>query len=129
MQTFLTRIRNANQAKHEVLEVPASNIKKGIAEILKREGFVKNVEVIEDDKQGIIRVFLKYGQNGERVITNLKRISKPGLRVYAKREDVPKVLSGLGIAIISTSEGLLTDKEARQKNVWWRSYRLRLVRG
>ena len=76
---FLTRIRNANQAKHEVLEVPASNIKKGIAEILKREGFVKNVEVIEDDKQGIIRVFLKYGQNGERVITNLKRISKPGL--------------------------------------------------
>ena len=113
----LTRIRNANQAKHEVLEVPASNIKKGIAEILKREGFVKNVEVIEDDKQGIIRVFLKYGQNGERVITNLKRISKPGLRVYSKREDVPKVLNGLGIAIISTSEGLLTDKEARQKNV------------
>ena len=111
---FLTRIRNANQAKHEV---PASNIKKGIAEILKREGFVKNVEVIEDDKQGIIRVFLKYGQNGERVITNLKRISKPGLRVYSKREDVPKVLNGLGIAIISTSEGLLTDKEARQKNV------------
>ena len=94
---FLTRIRNANQAKHEVLEVPASNIKKGIAEILKREGFVKNVEVIEDDKQGIIRVFLKYGQNGEKVIT--------------------KVLNGLGIAILSTSEGLLTDKEARQKNV------------
>ena len=114
---FLTRIRNANQAKHEVLEVPAKKKKKGIAEILKREGFVKNVEVIEDDKQGIIRVFLKYGQNGERVITNLKRISKPGLRVYAKREDVPKVLNGLGIAIISTSEGLLTDKEARQKNV------------
>ena len=114
---FLTRIRNANQAKHEVLEVPASNIKKGIAEILKREGFVKNVEVIEDDKQGIIRVFLKYGQNGEKVITNLKRVSKPGLRVYKKREDLPKVLNGLGIAILSTSEGLLTDKEARQKNV------------
>ena len=112
---FLTRIRNANQAKHEVLEVPASKIKKGIAEILKREGFVKNVEVVEDDKQGIIRVFLKYGQNGERVITNLKRVSKPGLRVYTKREDMPKVLNGLGIAIISTSEGLLTDKEARQK--------------
>lgn len=112
---FLTRIRNANQAKHEVLEVPASNIKKGIADILKREGFVKNVEVIEDDKQGIIRVFLKYGQNGERVITNLKRISKPGLRVYTKHEDMPKVLNGLGIAIVSTSEGLLTDKEARQK--------------
>lgn len=114
---FLTRIRNANQAKHEVLELPASNIKKGIAEILKREGFVKNVEVIEDDKQGIIRVFLKYGANGEKVITNLKRVSKPGLRVYKKREDLPKVLNGLGIAILSTSEGLLTDKEARQKNV------------
>lgn len=114
---FLTRIRNANQAKHEVLEVPASNIKKGIAEILKREGFVKNVEIIEDDKQGIIRVFLKYGTNGERVITNLNRVSKPGLRVYKKREDLPKVLNGLGIAILSTSEGLLTDKEARQKNV------------
>ena len=112
-----SRIRNANQAKHEVLEVPASNIKKGIAEILKREGFVKNVEVIEDDKQGIIRVFLKYGANGEKVITNLKRVSKPGLRVYKKREDLPKVLNGLGIAILSTSEGLLTDKEARQKNV------------
>ena len=111
------KIRNANQAKHEVLEVPASNIKKGIAEILKREGFVKNVEFIEDDKQGIIRVFLKYGQNGEKVITNLKRVSKPGLRVYKKREDLPKVLNGLGIAILSTSEGLLTDKEARQKNV------------
>ena len=114
---FLTRIRNANQANHEVLEVPASNIKKGIAEILKREGFVKNVEFIEDDKQGIIRVFLKYGQNGEKVITGLKRVSKPGLRVYKKREDLPKVLNGLGIAILSTSEGLLTDKEARQKNV------------
>ena len=114
---FLTRIRNAKQAKHEVLEVPASNIKKGIAEILKREGFVKNVEFIEDDKQGIIRVFLQYGQNGEKVITNLKRVSKPGLRVYKKREDLPKVLNGLGIAILSTSEGLLTDKEARQKNV------------
>ncbi|MGT2930616.1 30S ribosomal protein S8 [Streptococcus dentasini] len=114
---FLTRIRNANQAKHEVLEVPASKIKNGIAEILKREGFVKNVEFVEDNKQGIVRVFLKYGQNGERVITNLRRVSKPGLRVYTKREELPKVLNGLGIAIISTSEGLLTDKEARQKNV------------
>ena len=114
---YLTRIRNANQATHEVLEVPASNIKKGIAEILKREGFVKNVEYIEDDKQGVIRVFLKYDQNGGKVITGLKRISTPGLRVYKKREDLPKVLNGLGIAIISTSEGLLTDKEARQKNV------------
>lgn len=114
---FLTRIRNANQAKHDVLEVSASNMKKGIATILKNEGFVKNVEFIDDNKQGIIRVFLKYGQNGEKVITNLKRVSKPGLRVYAKREDIPKVLNGLGIAIISTSEGLLTDKEARKKNV------------
>ena len=114
---FLTRIRNANMVKHEVLEVPASKIKRDIAEILKNEGFIRDVEYIEDDKQGVIRVFLKYGQNGERVITNLKRISKPGLRVYSKREDVPKVLNGLGIAIISTSEGLLTDKEARQKNV------------
>ena len=114
---FLTRIRNANQAKHEVLEVPASNIKKGIAEILKREGFVKNVEVIEDDKQGIIRVFLKYGQNGERVITNLKRISKPGLRVYANSADLPRVLGGLGTAIISTNHGVITDKEARKLGV------------
>ncbi|MBW3480348.1 30S ribosomal protein S8 [Streptococcus mutans] len=114
---FLTRIRNANQANHSVVEAPASNIKRGIAEILKREGFVKDVEVIEDDKQGIIRIFLKYGQNGERVITGLKRISKPGLRVYTKREDVPKVLNGLGIAIISTSEGLLTDREAVKKNI------------
>ena len=113
---FLTRIRNANMRKFEVVEAPASKIKRDIANILKTEGYVKDVEFIEDDKQGIIRVFLKYGKDGEKVITNLKRISKPGLRVYAKREDVPKVLSGLGIAIISTSEGLLTDKEARQKN-------------
>ena len=114
---FLTRIRNANQAKHEVLEVPASNIKKGIAEILKREGFGNNVEVIEDDKQGIIRVFLKYGQNGERVITNLKRISKPGLRVYAGKDELPRVLGGLGTAIISTNQGVITDKEARKLGV------------
>ena len=114
---FLTRIRNANQAKHEVLEVPASNIKKGIAEILKREGFVKNVEVIEDDKQGIIRVFLKYGQNGEKVITGLKRVSKPGLRVYAGKDNLPKVLGGLGVAILSTNQGIITDKEARKLQV------------
>ena len=114
---FLTRIRNANQAKHEVLEVPASNIKKQIAEILKNEGFIKNVEYVEDDKQGVIRLFLKYGQNNERVITGLKRISKPGLRVYAKANEVPKVLNGLGIALVSTSEGVITDKEARKRNV------------
>lgn len=114
---FLTRVRNANLARHESLEVPASNVKKEIANILKREGFVKNVEVVEDDKQGVIRVFLKYGQDNERVITGLKRISKPGLRVYAKAGDVPKVLNGLGIAIVSTSEGVVTDKEARAKNI------------
>lgn len=114
---FLTRIRNANMARHESLELPASKIKKDIAEILEREGFIKNVEYMEDDKQGVIRVFLKYGKNNERVITGLKRISKPGLRVYAKAGEVPKVLNGLGIAIVSTSEGVFTDKEARAKNV------------
>lgn len=113
---FLTRIRNANMVRHESLEVPASTIKLEIAKILQREGFVREVEFIEDDKQGIIRVFLKYGKNDERVITNLKRISKPGLRVYVKADEVPKVLNGLGIAIISTSEGILTDKEARERN-------------
>ncbi|CAM2908473.1 MULTISPECIES: 30S ribosomal protein S8 [Salinicoccus] len=114
---MLTRIRNANIVRHETLEIPASNIKKEIAEILKTEGFVKNVEYIEDDKQGVIRVFLKYGSKNERVITGLKRISKPGLRVYARREELPKVLNGLGIALISTSEGVLTDKEARKRNI------------
>ncbi|KOY80159.1 30S ribosomal protein S8 [Lysinibacillus sp. FSL H8-0500] len=114
---MLTRIRNANMVRHEKLEVPASNVKKEIAEILKREGFVRDVEYVEDNKQGIIRIFLKYGKDNERVITGLKRISKPGLRVYAKTNEVPKVLSGLGIALVSTSQGLLTDKEARAKQV------------
>ena len=114
---MLTRIRNANMVRHEKLEVPASNMKKEIAEILKREGFVRDVEYVEDSKQGIIRIFLKYGQNDERVITGLKRISKPGLRVYAKTNEVPRVLNGLGIALVSTSNGLLTDKEARAKQV------------
>lgn len=114
---FLTRIRNANMVRHESLELPASRIKKDIADILKREGFIKDVEYIEDDKQNVIRVFLKYGKNNERVITGLKRISKPGLRVYAKTGEVPKVLNGLGIAIVSTSEGVITDKEARAKNI------------
>ncbi|PAQ15136.1 MULTISPECIES: 30S ribosomal protein S8 [unclassified Bacillus (in: firmicutes)] len=114
---LLTRIRNANMVRHEKLEVPASNIKKEIAEILKREGFVRDVEFIEDNKQGMIRIFLKYGANNERVITGLKRISKPGLRVYAKANEVPKVLNGLGIALVSTSNGVLTDKEARAKQV------------
>ncbi len=114
---LLTRIRNANMVRHEKLEVPASNIKKEVAEILKREGFVRDVEFIEDNKQGIIRIFLKYGSNNERVITGLKRISKPGLRVYAKADEVPRVLNGLGIALVSTSQGVLTDKEARAKQV------------
>ncbi|ASB86720.1 MULTISPECIES: 30S ribosomal protein S8 [Bacillus] len=112
---MLTRIRNANMVRHEKLEIPASKLKREIAEILKREGFIRDVEYIEDNKQGIIRVFLKYGQNNERVITGLKRISKPGLRVYAKSNEVPRVLNGLGIAILSTSHGVLTDKEARAK--------------
>lgn len=114
---MLTRIRNANMVRHEKLEVPASNVKKEIAEILKREGFIRDVEYVEDNKQGIIRIFLKYGQNNERVINGLKRISKPGLRVYAKSNEVPKVLNGLGVALVSTSNGVLTDKEARAKQV------------
>lgn len=114
---FLTRIRNANMVRHDSVEVPASKIKKDIAEILKNEGFVRDVEYIEDDKQGVIRVFLKYGADKQRVITGLKRISKPGLRSYVKADTVPKVLNGLGIAIISTSEGVITDKEARAKKI------------
>jgi small subunit ribosomal protein S8 len=114
---FLARIRNANMVKHKSLEVPASKMKRDIAGILKKEGFVKSFEYIKDDKQGIIRVFLKYSRDGERVITNLKRISKPGLRQYVKSNEVPKVLNGLGVAIISTSKGLLTDKEARARNI------------
>lgn len=114
---YLTRIRNANMAKHDSVEIPASNIKKSISEILKREGFIRDYEVEDDNKQGVIKVFLKYGPNGERVISGLKRISKPGLRNYVSAEDLPKVLNGLGIAIVSTSAGVITDKEARQKNV------------
>ncbi len=114
---FLTRIRNANMVRHDSVEVPASKIKMDIAEILKNEGFVRDVEYIEDDKQGVIRVFLKYGADKERAISGLKRISKPGLRSYVKSDAVPKVLNGLGIAIISTSEGVITDKEARAKKI------------
>ncbi|EXX88969.1 30S ribosomal protein S8 [Paenibacillus darwinianus] len=111
---MLTRIRNANTVRHETVELPASKIKKQIAEILKSEGFIRDAEYIEDSKQGMIRIFLKYGPNNERVITGLKRISKPGLRVYTKSTEVPRVLGGLGIAIISTSKGIMTDKAARQ---------------
>jgi len=114
---MLTRIRNANMVRHEKLELPASKMKRDIADILKREGFVRDYEFIEDDKQGVLRIFLKYGNNNQQVITGIKRISKPGLRVYAKAEDVPRVLNGLGIAIVSTSKGVLSDKEARSQAV------------
>lgn len=114
---FLTRIRNANTVYHDKVEAPASKIKKAIAGILKDEGFVKDCEFINDGKQGIIRVYLKYGPNKERVITGLKRISKPGLRVYVKKDEIPKVLGGLGIAIISTPKGIMTDKRARKESL------------
>ncbi|WP_078393399.1 30S ribosomal protein S8 [Shouchella patagoniensis] len=114
---MLTRIRNANLVRHEKLELPASMLKKEIADILKREGFIRDYEYIEDNKQGVIRIFLKYGTSNERVITGLKRISKPGLRVYAKSTELPRVLGGLGVALVSTSKGVLTDKEARQQQI------------
>ena len=114
---MLTRIRNANVVKHETVDVPASNMKKELSRILLEEGFVRGYDVIEDEKQGIIRIQLKYGQTGERVISGLKRISKPGMRVYADKHEVPRVLNGLGISIISTSKGILTDKQARKENV------------
>lgn len=114
---MLTRIRNANSAKHSTVEIPASKMKKSIAQILLNEGYIKGFDVIEDNKQGIIRMTLKYGSNKERVITGLRRVSKPGLRVYANCEDMPKVLKGLGIAIVSTSKGVMTDKAARKANV------------
>ncbi|HJG95872.1 MAG TPA: 30S ribosomal protein S8 [Romboutsia timonensis] len=114
---MLTRIRNANVVKHETVDVPASNMKKELSRILLEEGFIRGYDVIEDGKQGIIRIQLKYGQTGERVISGLKRISKPGMRVYADKHDVPRVLNGLGISIISTSKGILTDKQARKENV------------
>ncbi|AOQ25420.1 30S ribosomal protein S8 [Neomoorella thermoacetica] len=114
---FLTRIRNANMVYQEKVEVPASRVKRALAEILKNEGYIKNYEYIEDNKQGILRLYLKYGPNKEKVITGLKRISRPGLRVYAKKGEIPRVLGGLGVAVISTSKGILTDKEARRQGV------------
>ena len=114
---MLTRIRNALVAKHEEVQVPASNIKKAIADILTDEGYIKGYTVIEDGKQGILNINLKYASNNERVITGLKRISKPGMRVYARKDEIPKVLGGLGIAIISTSKGVMTDNEARKQGV------------
>ena len=114
---MLTRIRNANTAKHESVDVPASNLKKAIAQILLDEGYIKSFEVVEDGTQGIIRIQLKYLAGKEKVISGLRRVSKPGLRVYARCEELPKVLGGLGIAIISTSKGLMTDKEARKNAI------------
>ncbi|WAM32437.1 MULTISPECIES: 30S ribosomal protein S8 [Caldicellulosiruptor] len=114
---MLTRIRNANNARHEYVDIPASKMKKAIAQILLEEGFIKEYEIIDDGKNGIIRIKLKYGPNKERAITGLKRISKPGRRVYAGKDELPRVLGGLGIAIISTSKGIMTDKKARKEGV------------
>ena len=114
---MLTRIRNANDAKHESVDIPASNLKKSIAQILLEEGYIKNYQIVEDGKQGIIRVTLKYAAGKQKVLHGLKRVSKPGLRIYSNCEDMPKVMNGLGIAIVSTSKGVMTDKKARQANV------------
>ena len=114
---MLTRIRNANTAKHETVEIPASNLKKAIAKILLDEGYIKAYEVTDDNKQGVITITLKYGENKQRIIQGLRRVSKPGLRIYASSQELPKVKNGLGVAIISTSKGIMTDKEARKQNV------------
>lgn len=112
---MLTRIRNANMVRHAMVEIPASNLKRAIARIMKEEGFIKDFDYTPDRKQGILRIHLKYGSDSQRIITGLKRISKPGLRVYARKDELPKVLGGLGVAIISTSAGLMSDREARKK--------------
>ena len=114
---MLTRIRNASSARHETVDIPASNMKKSIAQILVDEGFVKSFQVVEDGKQGVIRMTLKYVDGKTPVITGLRRVSKPGLRIYSNCEDMPKVMKGLGIAIVSTSKGVMTDKRARKENV------------
>ncbi len=114
---MLTRIRNANDAKHATVDIPASNLKKSIAEILLEEGYIKAFQIVEDGKQGIIRVTLKYTAGKQKVINGLRRVSKPGLRIYSNCEDMPRVMNGLGIAIVSTSKGVMTDKKARQNNV------------
>ena len=114
---MLTRIRNANSAKHDTVDIPASKMKKAIAQILVDEGYIKSFKVIDDEKQGVIRVTLKYGEGKSQVITGLRRVSKPGLRIYSNVEDMPKVMKGLGVAIISTSKGIMTDREARKQNV------------
>lgn len=114
---MLTRIRNANSAKHETVDIPASNMKKAIAKILLDEGYIKNFQMIDDDKQGTIHITLKYGAGKQQVISGIRRVSKPGLRIYTSKEDMPKVLKGLGIAIVSTSRGVMTDRQARKENV------------
>lgn len=114
---LLTRIRNASTSKHETVDVPASKMKKAIVEILNEEGYIKGYQEIEDGKQGVLRITLKYGSNHERVISGLKRVSKPGLRIYAGADELPRVLKGLGIAIVSTSKGIMTDKKARELHV------------
>lgn len=114
---MLTRVRNASSVRHETVDIPASNIKKEISRILLEEGYIKGYDVIEDGKQGLIRMQLKYGASGEKVITGIKKISKPGMRVYADKHNVPKVLNGIGISVISTSKGILTDKQARELGV------------
>ncbi|MEE0732871.1 MAG: 30S ribosomal protein S8 [Acutalibacteraceae bacterium] len=114
---LLTRIRNANSAKHDTVEVPASNMKKAICQILQDEGYIKNFTTIEDGKQGMIKITLKYGEGKTPVISGLRRVSKPGLRIYSNVEDMPKVMKGLGIAVISTSKGVMTDRQARKENV------------
>ena len=114
---MLTRIRNANSAKHETVDIPCSNVKKAIAEILLEEGYIKSYTVIDDTKQGVIKVTLKYGPGKTRIISGLRRVSKPGLRIYASCEDLPSVMRGLGVAIISTPKGIMTDKKARKENV------------
>ena len=114
---MLTRIRNANSAKHETVDIPASGMKKSIADILKEEGYIASYHIIEDGKQGVIRITLKYGRGKQKVIQGLRRVSKPGLRIYSNCEDMPKVMNGLGIAIVSTSKGVMTDKKARELQV------------
>ena len=114
---MLTRIRNANSAKHETVDIPCSNVKKAIAEILLEEGYIKSYTVIDDTKQGVIKVTLKYGPGKTRIISGLRRVSKPGLRIYTSCEDLPKVMRGLGVAIVSTPKGIMTDKKARKENV------------
>lgn len=114
---MLTRIRNAGMVKFEIVEMPLSKVKTGVAAILKKEGFINDYQVLDTDTQGVLRIDMKYDQNNERIITNLKRVSKPGRRIYVKHDQIPKVMSGLGIAIISTSKGIITDKEARAMKI------------